>query len=85
MPRGVRKNSNVIEGISITPRRVEMLDLISQGFNDEEVAHKLTIETNTVRNFISNLKKDLQIPKDRHARIYILNWWLALKNSNLGA
>ena len=41
----------------LTPRGRELLGLIAQGFSDVEVAGKLGISTNTIRNHVSAIYK----------------------------
>jgi DNA-binding NarL/FixJ family response regulator len=45
----------------LTGRERELLDLIAQGLNNAEIAHKLTISIKTVRNHVSNIFNKMQV------------------------
>ena len=40
-------------GFSLSPRQVQMLDLLVEGYRDKEIAKKLGISTNTVKNTLT--------------------------------
>ena len=45
----------------LTNREREVLDLIAQGYNNKEIAERLTLSTKTVRNHTSNIFSKLQV------------------------
>lgn len=45
----------------LTERELEVLRLISQGLNNQEIAHKLVLSSKTVRNHITNIFSKLQV------------------------
>ena len=45
----------------LTEREREILDLIAQGQNNTEIAKKLVLSPNTVRNYVSNIFSKLQV------------------------
>lgn len=45
----------------LTEREMEVLRLISQGLNNQEIAHKLVLSHKTVRNHITNIFSKLQV------------------------
>lgn len=45
----------------LTPRELEILDLIAQGDNNATIARKLAISNKTVRNHVSNIFSKLQV------------------------
>lgn len=47
--------SNVLQNKDLTKREIEILELVSQGYSNKEIASKLFISTNTVKNHISNI------------------------------
>ncbi len=53
---------------SLTPRELEVLDLIAHGVNNAQIAEKLVISDKTVRNHITSIFSKLQVA-DRAAAI----------------
>lgn len=49
----------------LTPRQAQVLDLIAAGFSTSEIAMELTLSIETVRNYIRNLLRELQV----HTRV----------------
>mgnify|MGYP000952640873 CR=1 FL=1 len=47
--------SNVLQNKNLTKREVEIFELVSKGYSNKEIASKLFISTNTVKNHISNI------------------------------
>jgi DNA-binding NarL/FixJ family response regulator len=45
----------------LTPREVEILDLIARGLNNQEIASRLYLSQKTVRNHVSNVFLKLQV------------------------
>ena len=45
----------------LTPRELQILELIAQGMNNGDIAEKLTITLKTVRNHVSNILNKLQV------------------------
>ena len=45
----------------LTPREVEILELIAQGLDNPEIARRLSISSKTVRNHVSNIFNKLQV------------------------
>lgn len=45
----------------LTEREREILDLIAQGLNNTDIAKKLVLSPNTVRNYVSNIFSKLQV------------------------
>lgn len=45
----------------LTERELEVLHLIAQGYNNQEIAHKLVISPKTVRNHITSIFSKLQV------------------------
>ncbi len=51
----------------LSDREREVLELISAGYNNTEIAHKLVISPKTVRNHITNIFSKLQVADRAHA------------------
>jgi len=45
----------------LTPRQREILDLIASGLSTSEIAKKLTISTETVRNHVRSVLRELHV------------------------
>jgi DNA-binding NarL/FixJ family response regulator len=45
----------------LTDREREILDLIAQGHSNAEIAERLVLSPNTVRNYVSNIFSKLQV------------------------
>lgn len=46
---------------SLTPREIEILDLIDQGLTNQQIASRLTLTLNTVKNHVHNLLSKLGV------------------------
>jgi two-component system, NarL family, response regulator DevR len=53
-------------GTVLTRREIEVLELISTGSSDGEIALRLMISAETVRTHIANLRRKLRVPSRRH-------------------
>ena len=45
----------------LTPRELEVLELIAEGYKNSQIAEKLVISDKTVRNHITNIFSKLQV------------------------
>lgn len=55
---------------NLTSREREILNLISQGYGNREIAHELTIELGTAKNHVHNILGKLNVKTRRDAAIY---------------
>ena len=55
---------------NLTRREREILELISQGHNNREIAQQLTIELGTAKNHVHNILDKLNVKSRRDAAIY---------------
>jgi DNA-binding NarL/FixJ family response regulator len=62
---------------TLTPREREVLDLISEGLNNQEIAERLVIEVGTVKNHVHNILHKL----DLNSRYDAANYWDTLQKS----
>lgn len=68
--------SQVEQGISqdyeeLTPRELEVLNLIAQGFSNQEIADELIIEVGTVKNHVHNILNKLDVSNRQDAAMYL--------------
>ena len=57
----------IVSGIHITRRELEILSLVAGGLENEEIAKKCKISTQTVRNHIYHVSKKLNAKNRAHA------------------
>lgn len=55
----------------LTPREKDVLDLIGEGFTNQEIADKLFIEVGTVKNHVHNILKKLEVSSRQEAAAYL--------------
>lgn len=55
----------------LTPREVEVLDLIGEGFTNQEIAERLVIEVGTVKNHVHNILKKLDVSSREDAAAHL--------------
>jgi len=56
----------------LTPREMEVLQLIARGLSNKELAHKLTISEKTVKSHLSSIFSKLHLSDRTQAAIYAL-------------
>lgn len=55
----------------LTPRELEVLELISEGLSNQEIADKLYIEVGTVKNHVHNILKKLDVANREDAAAHL--------------
>ncbi|MGD2049082.1 MAG: response regulator transcription factor [Chloroflexota bacterium] len=55
----------------LTPRELEVLELIGQGLTNQEIADKLYIEVGTVKNHVHNILKKLDVSSREDAAAHL--------------
>jgi DNA-binding NarL/FixJ family response regulator len=55
----------------LTPRELEVLELIGQGLTNQEIAEKLYIEVGTVKNHVHNILKKLDVSSREDAAAHL--------------
>jgi len=63
----VRGREAAIEGVRMTAREREVIDLIGEGFSNKEIAIRLNIATHTVKSHVRNVMEKLAL----HTRLQI--------------
>jgi DNA-binding NarL/FixJ family response regulator len=58
----------------LTPREQEILELISQGMTNQEIADALVIELGTVKNHVHNILSKLHVNSRKDAALYLSLW-----------
>ena len=67
------KPSAVIESVRMTKREKQVIELISDGSTNKEIAQKLHLSTHTVKSHVHNILEKLAL----HTRVQIVNTHLA--------
>jgi DNA-binding NarL/FixJ family response regulator len=58
----------------LTPREQEVLEMISQGLTNQEIAEALVIELGTVKNHVHNILSKLHVNSRKDAALYLTLW-----------
>jgi len=62
--------SKAVDGVQLTPRQREVVDLISEGMSNKKIAAELHISVHTVKSHIRYIMKKL----DRNTRLQVAAW-----------
>jgi DNA-binding NarL/FixJ family response regulator len=62
-----RKAQEVLEDVRMTPRELEVIELIGEGFSNKEIALRLNIAAHTVKSHVRNVMEKLAL----HTRLQI--------------
>jgi DNA-binding NarL/FixJ family response regulator len=62
-----RKARDVPKDVRLTPREVEVIELIGEGLSHQEIAQRLDIAAHTVRSHVRNVMEKLAL----HTRLQI--------------
>lgn len=63
--------TGVIENAGLTPRELEVLELLGQNLTNEEVAERLVIEIGTVKNHVHSILNKLNVSTREEAATYL--------------
>lgn len=63
--------TNLTDTTSLTSREVEVLELISKRFTNQQIAHQLVIEVGTVKNHVHNILEKLNVSSRGEAAAYL--------------
>ncbi len=61
------RNEKVIEELGISKRELEVLELIAQGFSNNEIAERLFVSLNTIKTHSSKLFEKLEVNRRTQA------------------
>ena len=62
-----RKPQEVLEAVRMTPRELEVIELIAEGLSNKEIAQRLNIAAHTVKSHVRNVMEKLAL----HTRLQI--------------
>lgn len=60
------------EFFSLTERENEVLELVSEGFSNKQIAKKLFLSEKTVKNHLNNIFKKIGVTNRTNAALYVL-------------
>lgn len=67
--------------VPLSPREMEILVLITKGYSNKEIAHKLGISRQTVKNHMTSILRKLQVSDRTQAAVYALrHGWIRLQD-----
>ncbi|MHC1738866.1 MAG: LuxR C-terminal-related transcriptional regulator [Ignavibacteriaceae bacterium] len=64
------KPSVIIESVRMTKRERQVIQLISEGFTNKEIAQKIHLSTHTVKSHVHNILEKLSL----HSRVQVANY-----------
>lgn len=64
---GARRTQDVLEDVRMTPRELEVIELIGEGLSNKEIAQRLNIAAHTVKSHVRNVMEKLAL----HTRLQI--------------
>lgn len=70
----------------LTPRQMEVLELVTRGLSNKEIAYKMHISHQTVKNHMTAILRKLRCQDRTQAAVYALtHGWIRLDDSKSGA
>src|SRR5574339_1163817 len=63
--------SNIADSTTLTSREMEVLELISKGYTNQQIAQDLVIEVGTVKNHVHNILEKLNVSSRGEAAAYL--------------
>jgi two-component system nitrate/nitrite response regulator NarL len=57
--------------MNLTPREIEVLELIGEGYNNQDIADSLVIEVGTVKNHVHSILQKLDVSNREDAAAYL--------------
>jgi DNA-binding NarL/FixJ family response regulator len=67
--------------VPLSPREMEILQLIAQGYSNKEIAHELGISRQTVKNHMTSILRKLSVNDRTQAALYALQrGWIRLQD-----
>jgi DNA-binding NarL/FixJ family response regulator len=63
--------NNLTDTTALTSREMEVLELISKGYTNQQIAQNLVIEVGTVKNHVHNILEKLNVSSRGEAAAYL--------------
>lgn len=63
--------NSVVDNVGLTPREMEVLELIGEGLTNQQIADQLFIEVGTVKNHVHNILDKLNVTSRGEAAAYL--------------
>jgi len=69
--------------VPLSPREMEILQLIARGYSNKEIAHELGISRQTVKNHMTSILRKLSVNDRTQAALYALrHGWIRLQDTD---
>lgn len=69
--------------VPLSPREMEILQLIARGYSNKEIAHELGISRQTVKNHMTSILRKLSVNDRTQAALYALRrGWIRLQDTD---
>ena len=66
-PKQFQKNTAALESLGVSPREYQVLELLSAGYSNKEIARKLGVSPNTIKTHIAHLYDKLDVQRRTQA------------------
>ena len=81
-PTEEQPSSNATTVTPLSPREMEILELVTRGASNKEIAHRLTISQQTVKNHMTAVLRKLRVDDRTQAAVYALrHGWVRLDSA----
>lgn len=64
-------NPGILDSVNLTPRELEILELLGQNLTNHEISERLSIEIGTVKNHVHNILNKLDVRSREEAALYL--------------
>jgi DNA-binding CsgD family transcriptional regulator len=64
---GFQRNDRAIDALGISPRELEVLELLAEGHPNKEIARRLFVSANTIKTHLARLYEKLEVSRRTQA------------------
>ena len=63
----IEKNERAIDTLGLTPKEVQVLELLAEGDSNQEIANRLFVATSTIKSHLVHLYQNLDVTRRTQA------------------